>query len=333
MKFLVIGLGSMGKRRIRNLQALGYHNIAGFDPRNDRRTEALEKYNVETFNDIDLALVDFKPDVFVISTPPDLHMHYAYIGFDRGISCFLEASVVGAEEIRELSSLSKNTGIVIAPSCTMRYFPGPIKIKELVMSGMIGKILNINYQTGQYLPDWHPWEKIEEFYVSHRDTGGAREIVPFELTWINDIFGTPVPISCYRTKLSRMISDIDDIYHILLRYDYEVLVNMTIEVLSRPKAVREMRILGSKGEIIFSGEQNIVRFIRVGMDAWEEFELITGTHEIGYINAEEPYIAEMKSFIYAVSAKDPNLFPNSLMDDFQVLQTLYSLEKLSEGFK
>ena len=29
--FLVIGLGSMGKRRIRNLKSLGYNNIIGFD--------------------------------------------------------------------------------------------------------------------------------------------------------------------------------------------------------------------------------------------------------------------------------------------------------------
>ena len=30
MKFLVIGLGSMGKRRIRCLKYLGYENIIGF---------------------------------------------------------------------------------------------------------------------------------------------------------------------------------------------------------------------------------------------------------------------------------------------------------------
>ena len=32
MRFLVIGLGSMGKRRVRNLIALGHKdNVAGFD--------------------------------------------------------------------------------------------------------------------------------------------------------------------------------------------------------------------------------------------------------------------------------------------------------------
>ena len=43
MKFLVIGLGSMGKRRVRNLLANGEKSIFGFDLREDRRKETEEK--------------------------------------------------------------------------------------------------------------------------------------------------------------------------------------------------------------------------------------------------------------------------------------------------
>ena len=41
MKFLVIGLGSIGKRHIKNLISLGIkkENITGFDPRRDRVDE------------------------------------------------------------------------------------------------------------------------------------------------------------------------------------------------------------------------------------------------------------------------------------------------------
>ncbi len=40
LKFLVIGLGSMGKRRIRCLQSLGHTDMIGFDIRNDRCEDA-----------------------------------------------------------------------------------------------------------------------------------------------------------------------------------------------------------------------------------------------------------------------------------------------------
>ncbi|CAG0938210.1 hypothetical protein BROC_00152 [Candidatus Brocadiaceae bacterium] len=331
MKFLVIGLGSMGKRRVRNLKALGIECIAGFDPRTDRRQESADKYGIPVFDDLGTAMSTFGPQVFVISTPPDLHMHYAYYAYERGISCFIEASVVDADKIKQLSENISGTTIVIVPSCTMRYYPGPKKIKELIHANAIGKVLNVNYQTGQYLPDWHPWEKIEEFYVSRRETGGAREIVPFELTWLNDIFGEAKALGCVKAKLTAMPANIDDLYHCLLRYDGNVLANLTVEVISRPKATREMRVLGSDGEIVFSADTNSVRYINTSMDEWKEYKFGAGTVESQYINPEEPYIAEMKDFVAAVRAKDQMLYPNSLEDDYHVLQTLYALEQMAGG--
>lgn len=331
MKYLVVGLGSMGKRRVRNLQALGIKDVAGFDTRSDRRQESQGKYDIPVFDNLDTAMQAFGPEVFVISTPPDLHMHYAYYAFERGISCFMEASVVDADKIKQLSEKIKGTQIIMAPSCTMRYFPGPKKIKELIRSNAIGKVLNLNYQTGQYLPDWHPWEKIEEFYVSRRETGAAREIVPFELTWLNDIFGEARAAACVKSKLTDMPADIDDIYHCVLRYDDNVIANITIEVISRPRATRDMRVLGSEGEIVFSADSNSVRYINTSMEEWKEFKFDTGTVESQYINPEEPYIAEMKDFVAAVRAKDQTLYPNSLQDDYNVLQTLYALEQMTGG--
>jgi len=329
MKYLVIGLGSMGKRRVRNLQALGVVDIAGFDVRADRRQEVQDKYGIQVFESLGLAMKDYEPQVFIISTSPDLHMQYAFFAFETGISCFIEASVVEAEKINLLSEKIKNKQIVMAPSCTMRYFSGPKKIKELISSNAIGKILNVNYQTGQYLPDWHPWEKIEEFYVSKRETGGAREIVPFELTWLNDLLGEPQALACVKAKLTDMNADIDDIYHCLLRYDDNVIANITVEVISRPKASRDMRILGSEGEIVYSSDSNSVRYINTSMDDWLGFDLGAGKVEDLYINPEEPYIAEMRDFISAVESKDQTLFPNSLKDDFKILQTLEALEKMT----
>jgi predicted dehydrogenase len=73
MKVLVIGLGSMGKRRLRNLKALGVAKVAGVDPRADRRAEAAAISPLPTFASADDALRGFAPDAVVISTPPDRH--------------------------------------------------------------------------------------------------------------------------------------------------------------------------------------------------------------------------------------------------------------------
>jgi predicted dehydrogenase len=319
----------MGKRRIRNLQALGFSDVAGFDLRSDRCAEAHNKLGIEVFGSHEQALESFKPSVYVISTSPENHMKYAYDALQRGISCFIEASVVEAEKVIELHRLCQGTGVIMAPSSTMRYFPGPTKVREIIRSGAIGKVLNVNYQTGQYLPDWHPWEKIEDFYVSNPETGGCREIVPFELTWLNELLGKPVPRACVKSKLTDINAAIDDIYHCLLEYPGNVLANVTVEVISRPQATRELRVLGSEGEIVFSADDNAIRYISTAEPKWQVFDLGGGTVESGYINPEEPYIMEMKDFTDAVSQSDSSLFPNSLADDFDVLQTLYQLEAQS----
>jgi len=330
MKFLVIGLGSMGKRRIRNLLALRQKWIAGFDLREDRRQEAEKKYGVRTFDVLEKAFQEFQPNTLIVSTPPDKHMEYAYLANDRNVHCFIEASVTETDKILRLHQLVRKRPVVIAPSCTMMYYPGPKKIKELVNKKAIGKVLNINYQTGLYLLDWHPWEKIEDFYVSKRETGGCREIVAFELAWLNDIFGKPVPVTARRYKLTDIPADIDDIYHFILRYPDHILANITIEVISRPKATREMRILGSEGEIVFSSDYNHVKYMNARMKDWKIFFLSRGSTESGCINPEEPYIMEMKDFIKAAKHQDPSQFPNDLLKDYEVLKTLADLENMDQ---
>ena len=52
-------------------------------------------------------------------------------------------------------------------------------------------------------------------------------------------FGAPKPLSCFKTKLTDIDADIDDIYHCLLQYPDEVLADATIEVISRPVASPE----------------------------------------------------------------------------------------------
>jgi len=330
MKALVIGLGSMGKRRVRNLLSLGDITVYGFDTREDRVVESRDKYSITVFDDVDVAFEEVQPDLVVLSVPPKLHMQYANQCLEKMIPCFIEASVTDRIEIEKLSKRAIDKGLVFAPSCTMRFYPGPQKIKSLLSEGKIGKPLSVNYQTGQYLPDWHPWEPIQEFYVSCRETGGAREIVPFELTWINDLLGPPTRVlACAATKLTDLDVDIDDIYHCMLQYPGNIILNMTVEVVSRPIATREMLIIGTTGKIKFSADSNSVSYCNLESKGWVNTKFETGTVEAEYINPEEPYINEMKLFVNAAIKGKQAEYPNTLAADALVLKTLEELEAIN----
>lgn len=317
MKFVVIGLGSMGKRRVRNLLALGYEEIYGYDIREDRKREAKEQYGIKILEKLDFSLFD----IMIISTPPDLHYMFAKLACEHKKHAFMEANVVNSEDFVLLYKMIPSN-LVIVPSATMLFFPFVKKVREVLPK--IGDILNINYQVGQYLPDWHPWEDIKDFYVSKRATGACREIVPFELSWLDRYFG-PFDVVCgVKDKLSDLDTNIDDLYHAVLKMDKGYL-HLTIEVLSRPKASRYLNIVGTEGRIYYSGDEQKLWY--ENLEEKREFCFDQGTIQKSYINPEEPYIEEMHTFIEAVLKKDARIFPNSLVDDYRVLNYLYTIEQ------
>ncbi len=324
MKFLVVGLGSMGKRRIRNLKNLQQNEIIGFDTREDRRKEAHEKYQISTYSDIREAIKE-SPDAMIISTPPDLHMRYAKIAIENNINFFTEASVVQDEMQEVIHALSKSK-VIGLPSCTMRYHPIIVEVKNLLNKKAIGRPLAFLYHSGQYLPDWHPWEDYRRFYVSKRETGACREIVPFELSWLTNTFGNISSVSARKSKVSNLEADIDDIYNILIDFKNGVQGNMTVDVIAR-FPYRQLKILGEDGVIFADWSERIVRYYTKDT-GWKENVVSDGTIEKNYIHGDGPYVEEMNMFLKSIRKEIPP--PYTFEDDFKILKILESIERSSD---
>jgi len=325
VKFLIVGLGSMGKRRIRNLQFLGAGEIIGFDPRSDRQEEAATRYGIKTYGYFEDAFRE-NPDVFVISTPPDLHLPYALIAAGNKKHFFMEAGVM-VEGLDELLGICQENEIIAAPSCTMRFQPSIKLIKKLVEENVIGKILTFNYHSGQYLPDWHPWEDYRSFYVAKKETGACREIVPFELIWLSWVLGKVSAVSCYKGKLSNLDVDIDDAYHLLLKFQNGILGHLLVDVISRVP-FRTLRLLSEEGVITWDWQSKCVQVYEASAGEWREYHEPVGTVEEGYIIEEEMYIEEMKRFIKAV--KKEEAYGYSLEEDRKILEILRMAEVSAE---
>ncbi|WP_293937408.1 Gfo/Idh/MocA family protein [Sphingobacterium sp. UBA5996] len=323
-KILVIGLGSMGKRRVRNLQALGYKNVYGFDLRSDRRLEAQQKYGIDVYDDFDLALKE-SIAAFIISVPPDLHHIYMKRAVELGIPAFIEASVVDTD-MEFLIEKAKDKSVLLAPSCTLHFHPAIKKITQIVSSRELGSISNILYHSGQYLPDWHSYEPVSEYYVSKKETGGGREIVPFELTWITMLFGFPTRIvGLYKKTINiEGAANIDDTYNLLMDYE-NMIFNLSVDVVSR-YATRRLVINGSDKQLYWNWDDNLIKIYDPVSNVWEEIAYETLSAESGYNKniTEQMYIDEMDMFTNA--AFNAKSYPNSLEHDHKVLKVLYAVE-------
>lgn len=323
---LVIGLGSMGKRRIRNLQALGLKKIAGFDTRADRAKEASTAYNIPCFTDYAEALMNSKAQAFVISVPPDLHHIYMKKAIELQLPFFVEASVVDTD-MKEIIAEAKKKNVFAAPSSTLYFHPAIRKIFELINKNYLGTVSNIIYHMGGYLPDWHTYEKVSEFYVSKKETGGAREIVPFELTWMTKLFGFPKQLVATVKKTIEIegAPEIDDTYNSILDYGTFTMV-LTVDVVTR-HAARRLVINGSLRQLEWDWNSNCVKVYHHDRNEWEVFTYETIAAAGGYNKniTEQMYIDEMHAFLNGI--KNPASYVNTLEGDHKVLKLLYLMEQ------
>jgi predicted dehydrogenase len=323
MNALILGLGSMGRRRIRCLRHHGVKSIAGFDPREDRRNAATLEYGIDLLQSISKADVSAF-DLIIVSTPPDCHHGYIAWAIEARRPCFVEASVI-REPLPKLLSLATQHNVLVAPSCTMRFHPAVRDVAAIVQSGRYGKVCNFSYHCGQYLPDWHPWENVKEYYVSKPETGGAREIVAFELTWLIDIMGWPRSIAGLRMRTTDVGAPIDDTYAGLLQFENFV-GSFIVDVVAR-QALRRLTINLEKASLYWDWTSGIVHVYEgVGKRTVEFHQPMPDAHA-GYLQSisEAMYVDEIGCFIAAASGGKQ--FPNNLRDDIRVLELLESLEK------
>lgn len=328
-KYLIIGLGSMGKRRVRCLQALGVsgNDIYGMDIREDRCLETEKKYGIKIISKEEE--IDFEEiNAIIVSLPPDKHHEGVQVAFKYNKPVFIEASVI-LEEVKRIKENNINN-IFIAPSCTFIFHPLVKQIKSIVKSQKYGKVCNFTYHSGQYLPDWHPWESVNVYYVGNRETGGAREIIPYELTWLVDVLGYPLGIKGYFRKTIDLGCQIEDSYVCSIDYGNSVGA-LLVDVVAR-NAVRNLVMNFEKAQLQWRCDKDQFEIYEVELGEWISVEVDDLIHEEGYnknIN-ENMYIDEIKSFIRGI--EDASYYPNTLDNDIKVLELLKELENSDGGF-
>src|SRR3990170_4702715 len=88
-KFLIAGLGSIGRRHLRNLNALGENDVVLL--RSHRSTlpdEELAGFAIET--DLAQALEKHRPAAVIVSNPTALHLDIAIPAAEAGCTLLLE---------------------------------------------------------------------------------------------------------------------------------------------------------------------------------------------------------------------------------------------------
>jgi predicted dehydrogenase len=221
MKFLVIGLGSIGKRHIRNLIKLKIkpRSIYGFDPREDRRKEA-EKLGINSFYK-NLNKIKFREfDGAFICSPTSFHIDQAIILAKQKINLFIEKPLDSSlKNIAKLKLLEKKMKIKILITYPFRFSDHANTFKKLVIKKVVGKPIYFKGEFSEYLPDWHPYEKYNSFYMAKKKLGGGSILDQSHILDIaHYLFGNfSSIINCFNSKISNLKVKADDVADIVLK--------------------------------------------------------------------------------------------------------------------
>lgn len=250
MRIAVIGLGSMGKRRIRLINK--YKNtleVVGVDTNEERRKLCENEYGIKTFKNL-IEVVDiFNIDCAFVCTSPLSHSVIIKQCLNYGLHVFAELNLVD-DGYDENILLARQKGLVLFMSSTFLYREEIIKIEHL--SKKANCMLNYTYHIGQYLPDWHPWENYKDFFVANKRSNGCREIFAIELPWLVNVFGDIVKVDVIKNKMSNLNIDYNDNYLLLIQHKSGNKGTLSVDVVSR-KAVRNLEIYGEKLYIHWDG--------------------------------------------------------------------------------
>jgi predicted dehydrogenase len=277
MKFLIAGLGSVGRRHMRNLIALGETDIVLY--RTNKATlpdDELAGYPVET--DLAQALKKHQPDAVIVSNPTSYHLDVAIPAAEAGCAILLEKPLSHSmERLDVLQSTVEKSGSKVLVAFQFRFHPGMVKAKQLIENGEIGRVVSADVHFGEYLPAWHPWEDYRKGYAARADMGGGVVATQcHSLDYLPWLVGKKVEsVWGFAAKISDLEVTADDTAKIGLRFEGGALGSLHLDYNQQPPE-HEFRVIGTNGTLKWNLADGAVRVYRTDKKDWDVFPLPEG---------------------------------------------------------
>jgi len=273
MKFLIAGLGSIGRRHFRNLLTLGERDIILY--RTHQATlpdDELAGFPVE--NDL-LSALSYHPDAVIISNPTALHLDIAIPAAQSGCHILLEKpvshSMTRLDELEHAVQLNK---LKVLVGFQFRFHPGLQKVKQLLDTGSIGDLLSARAHWGEYLPNWHPWEDYKLGYAARSDLGGGVVLtLSHPLDYLRWFLGDVESLWSF-TSHKGLHMPVEDLAEVGLCFRNGSIGSLHLDYNQRPPS-HTLEIIGTRGTIRWDNTDGTTRLSTVGLDdetdPWQDF--------------------------------------------------------------
>ena len=291
---VVVGAGSIGRRHLTNLRHLGIRKLAACDPDPERLAPMVSELGIAAFPDFTAAQQAEKPNAVFVCTPPIHHVAQALQAVRAGAHVFIEKPLSHSlDRLGELACEAQGRSLVVQVGYNLRFHPGLQKLKELVESGQLGRVLWARAEAGQYLPDWRPWQDYRQSYTARRDLGGGILLDgSHELDYITWLLGYPSEVMCMAGKVSALQVDVEDCADLVMRFTNGAQAQVHLDFVQRGYT-RACKLVGELGTAFWDFTTQEVRFFAGETNEWQSYPYTFESNDM--------YLSEVREFFSCIA--------------------------------
>lgn len=292
-RYLIVSLGSIGRRHLRNLRIL--------------RPEALiavwrQQSPVEPGETVDGAdflfstlkqALEFGPTAAIIAGPASTHLPVSIKLAEADIHLFVEKPISDRlQGLEALLSLCRHKHLTLMTGYNLRFLPSLNETKRIVESGAIGNVVSVRAEVGQYLPDWRPATDYRCGVSAQSALGGGALLeLSHDLDYLYWLFGLPDRVTARGGRYSQLEIDVEDTVEMLLEYeDPRRLVSLHLDMIQRVP-IRRCRFIGSEGTVIWDSIADRIELHLASRGAWEVIDGFALT------DRNQMYLEELRHFL------------------------------------
>jgi UDP-N-acetylglucosamine 3-dehydrogenase len=156
IRVAVIGCGAIAQRRHipeykdnKNVEL-----VAFADPILERAEECAAPFGAKAYTDFNELLKEVKPDAVSVCTPNVLHAPISIAAAKAGAHVLVEKPMaVEDSEAAEMIKAAKEAGVYLMVGHNQRLMPPHVKAKEIIESGVLGKVISFRTSFGHPGPE------------------------------------------------------------------------------------------------------------------------------------------------------------------------------------
>jgi predicted dehydrogenase len=302
VRWLVVGIGSIGWRHLTNLVRLDAGPVSVCDRNPGAVERAGHELGAKGFTDLADALAA-GPDAVLVCTPTHLHVGVARAALEAGAHLLVEKPLAAdTTGTADLAALARARGRRVLAACNMRFHPGVAHLRQALDDRLLASPLFFRSRFSHYLPSWRPGRDYRAIYSARRQEGGGIILEGVhEIDYLRWLAGEVTAVTADASRLSTLEIESEDYALVRLTFETGAVGQIHLDYLS-PVKLRGCEIVGEDGTLEWRSEgkapeQVHVRVWRAGAGRWEDL------YRSAAYDANEMYLAELRHFIDCVEGR------------------------------